>query len=124
MRTVEDVVMISPVYAFIYVAKSADGFMPESLWLPQAAERARINAARYGIDEESATGTSNAALTYYLWQHHLITIPFECHFIQGEAMGKPSIITTVLTEKDRYCEVVVGGRCYIREKKRWHYTKH
>lgn len=81
-------------------------------------------APRYGIDEESATGTSNAALTYYLWQHHLITIPFECHFIQGEAMGKPSIITTVLTEKDRYCKVVVGGRCYIREKKRWHYTKH
>ena len=37
--------MISPVYAFIYVAKSADGFMPESLWLPQAAERARISAA-------------------------------------------------------------------------------
>jgi hypothetical protein len=45
MRIVEDVVTISPVYAFIYVAKSADGFIPEPLWLPQAAERARISAA-------------------------------------------------------------------------------
>lgn len=81
-------------------------------------------APRYGIEEESATGTSNAALTYHLWLRRQIKAPAECHFLQGETMGKPSVITTVLTEKDRYCEVVVGGGSYIREKKRWHYTKH
>lgn len=75
-------------------------------------------APRYGIEEESATGTSNAALTYHLWLRHHIKAPAECHFLQGETMGKPSVITTLLTAEDGECEIFVGGNCHVRERKR------
>lgn len=75
-------------------------------------------APRYGIEEESATGTSNAALTYHLWLRRQIKAPAECHFLQGETMGKPSVITTLLTAEDGKCEIFVGRNCHVRERKR------
>jgi PhzF family phenazine biosynthesis protein len=51
-------------------------------------------APLYGIPEESATGTANAALTHYLALHSIVSGTARCRFLQGEAMGRPSIITT------------------------------
>lgn len=51
-------------------------------------------APLYGVPEESATGTANAALTYYLQQCGHIGAEAQCSFIQGEAMGRPSVIAT------------------------------
>ena len=53
-------------------------------------------APLYDIPEESATGTANAALTHYLTRRGLITAPAECRFMQGEAMGRPSVVSTAL----------------------------
>lgn len=53
-------------------------------------------APLYDIDEEAATGTSNGALTYYLYLEQLITEGFRGKVVQGEAMGRPSIIHTSL----------------------------
>ena len=53
-------------------------------------------APLYGIPEESATGTANAALTHYLARHGIIGATAQCSFLQGETMGRPSIITTEL----------------------------
>ena len=53
-------------------------------------------APRYGIPEESATGTANAALTGYLYHHRLIGDGARCRFLQGETMGRPSLIETTL----------------------------
>jgi PhzF family phenazine biosynthesis protein len=50
----------------------------------------------YGIPEESATGTANAALTHYLHHNGVIASPAECRFMQGEAMSRPSVVTTQL----------------------------
>ena len=51
-------------------------------------------APLYGVPEESATGTANAALTHYLALHSIVSGTARCRFLQGEAMGRPSIITT------------------------------
>ena len=51
-------------------------------------------APLYGIPEEAATGTANAALTHYLALHSIVSGTARCRFLQGEAMGRPSIITT------------------------------
>ena len=51
----------------------------------------------YGIPEESATGTANAALTHYLARHGIIAGGAECRFLQGEAMDRPSVVMTKLT---------------------------
>ena len=51
-------------------------------------------APLYGVPEESATGTANAALTHYLALHSIVSGTAQCRFLQGEAMGRPSIITT------------------------------
>ena len=53
-------------------------------------------APLYGIPEESATGTANAALTHYLHRRGLITVGDECRFLQGEAMQRPSVVMTTL----------------------------
>ena len=67
-------------------------------------------APRYDIPEESATGTANGALTHYLHRHGLIPCPSECHFLQGEAMGRPSVVTTAL---DKDGSIRVGGQSRI-----------
>jgi PhzF family phenazine biosynthesis protein len=51
-------------------------------------------APLYDIPEESATGTANASLTYYLQQCGCLGVETECFFIQGEAMGRPSVVAT------------------------------
>ena len=51
-------------------------------------------APLYGVPEESATGTANAALTHYLQQNGCISPSGDFSFLQGEAMGRPSIVAT------------------------------
>lgn len=70
-------------------------------------------APRYGIPEESATGTANAALTAYLYHHHIIEEGARCCFLQGEAMGRPSLIHTTLQKNAGIPDIRVGGPCAI-----------
>ena len=60
----------------------------------------------YGVPEESATGTANAALTHYLHHNGLMQASAECHFMQGEAMQRPSVVATTLLEDGT---IWVGG---------------
>ena len=53
-------------------------------------------APLYGVPEESATGTANAALTHYLQRRGRVTAGDECRFMQGEAMQRPSVVATAL----------------------------
>lgn len=67
-------------------------------------------APLYDIDEEAATGTSNGALTYYLYKRGFVTPGKDNIFIQGEAMDRPSIITSRLTELgEGKIKIQVGG---------------
>ena len=70
-------------------------------------------APRYGIPEESATGTANAALTGYLYHHRLIGDGAQCSFLQGEAMGRPSLVQTTLQLQGGTPDIRVGGPCAI-----------
>lgn len=71
---------------------------------------ARNFAPRYGIDEESATGTSNAALACYLMKY--VPHKYDGTFIieQGYHMNSPSkIMVKVRSNADENVEVYVGG---------------
>jgi PhzF family phenazine biosynthesis protein len=70
-------------------------------------------APLYDIPEESATGTANAALTYYLQQCGCLGVEAECAFMQGEAMGRPSVVATRI-KKDG--TIYVGGTAAIVAK--------
>lgn len=70
-------------------------------------------APRYGIPEESATGTANAALTGYLYHHRVIGDGDRCFLLQGEAMGRPSLIQTTIQLKNGIPDIRVGGPCAI-----------
>ena len=70
-------------------------------------------APLYGIPEESATGTANAALTYYLQQCGCVGAVAECAFIQGEAMDRPSVIATRI---DADGQTFVGGTAVVVAK--------
>ena len=61
-------------------------------------------APLFGIDEEAATGTANASLTYYLHTQGRIQPNTINTYLQGEAMGKPSAI---------YSRVDDGGTIWI-----------
>ncbi|WP_099204401.1 PhzF family phenazine biosynthesis protein [Scatolibacter rhodanostii] len=76
----------------------------------QVTARCRNFAPLYGIDEEAATGTSNGALTYYLYSQGLISEQDENTFIQGESMEKPSIIKSRIDGDKVIC---VGGSAVI-----------
>ncbi|MBR1550673.1 MAG: PhzF family phenazine biosynthesis protein [Bacteroidales bacterium] len=67
-------------------------------------------APLYGVPEESATGTANAALTYYMAKNGLIAAPTDCHFLQGEAMGRPSVVASRITADGT---LYVGGTAVI-----------
>ncbi len=83
---------------------------------PNITGYCRNFAPLYGIDEEAATGTSNGALTYYLYRRGIIRPNDTNLFIQGEAMGKPSKIYTELTlDAAGAAKIRVGGRGVVRK---------
>ena len=67
----------------------------------------------YGVPEESATGTANAALTYYLQQNGCLGAEADCSFMQGEAMGRPSVVATRVDKEGAF---YVGGTTAIVAK--------
>lgn len=67
-------------------------------------------APLFGIDEESATGTSNASLTYYLRAQQLIGSDTTNTFTQGETMGKPSRIYSRIDDNST---IWIGGNAVI-----------
>lgn len=67
-------------------------------------------APLYDIPEESATGTANAALTHYLQQNGCIPSTGDFSFLQGEAMGRPSVVSTRITADGT---IHVGGSATI-----------
>ena len=70
---------------------------------------ARNFAPLYDIDEEAATGTSNGALTYYLRSFDLLAAKDEACIVQGEKMGRPSVIRTSIDGE----KIMVGGSAVI-----------
>lgn len=70
-------------------------------------------APLYGVPEESATGTANAALTHYLQKNGCIPPIGDFSFLQGEAMGRPSVVTTRINDDGT---VYVGGLAAIVAK--------
>ena len=67
-------------------------------------------APLYDIPEESATGTANASLTYYLQQCGCLGKEAECAFLQGEAMGRPSVVATRIQSDGN---IFVGGTAAV-----------
>lgn len=67
-------------------------------------------APLYGVPEESATGTANAALTHYLAVNKLTPATGDLSFLQGETMGRPSVVATRITPDGI---IYVGGSAYI-----------
>lgn len=70
-------------------------------------------APLYDIPEECATGTSNGALTYYLYLQGLLRPEEENVFLQGEHMGRPSEIRSRLTAEGDAVSIRVGGRAVM-----------
>ena len=67
-------------------------------------------APLYDIPEESATGTANAALTHYLAVNGVIPPEGDFAFLQGETMGRPSVVVTRIAPDGI---VYVGGTAAI-----------
>ncbi len=71
-------------------------------------------APLYDIPEECATGTSNGALTYYLYRRELVQPEAENVFLQGEHIGRPSEIRSRLMLTDGGDVLIrVGGRAVM-----------
>ncbi len=70
-------------------------------------------APLFGIPEECATGTANAALTYYLHLLGLISPGAGNVFLQGEHMGKPCRVESILSETPQGPRIRIGGTAVI-----------
>ncbi|MGI6733403.1 MAG: PhzF family phenazine biosynthesis protein [Anaerovoracaceae bacterium] len=75
----------------------------------QVTAYCRNFAPAVGIDEEAATGTANGALTYYLYKNALIDEGSSCKFLQGEAMGRPSVILSTISAGEAEADVDVDA---------------
>lgn len=74
----------------------------------QAIAECRNFAPLYGIDEESATGTSNCALACYLFRYYRKQPLYR--FVQGVSMGCPSVVEVRIQASDsEITSVYVGG---------------
>ena len=70
-------------------------------------------APLYGVPEESATGTANAALTHYLRHNGCIPATGDFTILQGEAMGRPSVVATRIAPDGT---IHVGGTAAVVAK--------
>ena len=77
---------------------------------PGVTAACRNFAPLYGIDEESATGTANGALTFYLHAAGRISREGTHVFHQGESLGRPSVIESRIREDGT---IAVGGNAAI-----------
>ena len=77
---------------------------------PDITADCRNFAPLYAINEEAATGTSNGALTWYLYEKGIIEPGMTNTFLQGEAMGRPSKIMSKVTEQG---DILIGGNAVI-----------
>ncbi|MTI66324.1 MAG: PhzF family phenazine biosynthesis protein [Firmicutes bacterium] len=68
-------------------------------------------APAVGIEEESATGTSNGALIYKLYKHDIIQDNMRAY--QGESLGRISEIQCEILKDDKEMKVKVGGKACI-----------
>jgi PhzF family phenazine biosynthesis protein len=76
--------------------------------LPDSTSHCRNFAPLYGINEESATGTANAALACYLATHYKEKNSFS--FEQGYVMDLPSeIAVNIIFHENEITNVQVGG---------------
>jgi len=97
----------------IRLSKEHQGVGVHMFFCPTTSEPlafCRNFAPLFGIDEESATGTSNAALTHYLSTQQRIKKNEVNTFVQGETMGKPS---TILSRIDDDGRIWIGGSAVI-----------
>lgn len=77
----------------------------------ESIAHSRNFAPLYGINEESATGSSNGALACYLFKYGKLDKLSDMKFEQGYSMNKPSEVVVTLTTKDtEITRVQVGGR--------------
>lgn len=86
-----------------------------AFYLPEINSRSiytRNFAPLVGIDEESATGTSNGALIYFLKKNNLIKDNSIISY-QGESMNRPSIIYCKIDEESGKSLIKVGGSAKI-----------
>lgn len=68
-------------------------------------------APAVGIDEESATGTANAALAAYLYNRDQVQGEAQFSFKQGQWMNSPSLIRVMMSAQ----EIFVGGEAYFMD---------
>lgn len=88
--------------------------------LGNACAHTRNFAPLYGIPEESATGTSNGALSCYLFKYKKIDKKLVDNMVieQGYTMKKPSeILVELMFDEIGITNVKVGGRAVLIEKK-------
>lgn len=86
-----------------------------AFYLPNSTNKqvyTRNFAPALGIDEESATGTSNGALVFFLKDNGLIKGNNIIAY-QGELMGLPSEIHCSIKEENNEYTVKVGGKAVI-----------
>ena len=88
----------------------AVGFHLFTVGTENAPHRCRNFGPRVGIDEECATGTANGGLTYYLQLLGRTGPGQENRILQGEAMGRPSVIWTRIKGDGT---IQVGGNAVI-----------
>jgi len=100
MQAVSDITKRHEAVSFHVFAFGNDGY----------TAHVRDFAPLYDIPEESATGTANASLTYYLQQCGCLGKEAECSFIQGEAMGRPSVVATKIQANGN---IFVGGTAAV-----------
>ena len=100
MQAVSDITKRHKAVSFHVFAFGNDGY----------TAHVRDFAPLYDIPEESATGTANASLTYYLQQCGCLGKEAECSFIQGEAMGRPSVVATKIQANGN---IFVGGTAAV-----------
>ncbi|MGM0380212.1 MAG: PhzF family phenazine biosynthesis protein [Bacillota bacterium] len=74
-------------------------------------------APAFGINEESATGTSNGALGGCLFNKLNIKNKYEFSSFQGHFMNKPSEIKVLVRKNDLNLDIFVGGKSKIIKSK-------
>ena len=70
-----------------------------------------------GIDEESATGTGAAALSFYLNGFGFMPAEREACYLQGEAMGRTSELITYIKGSGDDMKILIGGDAVIEQSK-------
>ena len=103
-----------------YVARHPENNCNHLFFVDMGDHTFAVRCLMEDFEEDPATGSANGGLAGYLLHHDFFGMPEICYtVIQGEDMGRRSVLRVHAGKRNEAWTIEVGGRCHLIARGEW-----